>query len=156
MWQVSGIYILSTVKFGFGGVPAAVFAKFPFFKAVTITTAGGITGSIIFANISEWVIENWYKFREKYIPNRKRKGKSIIESKFVQNIKNKWGLAGIAFFTPFILSIPVGTFLAVRFYPDKQKVISYMLISITLWDILLYFLYHKFYNLLLPIFHPHH
>jgi hypothetical protein len=156
VWQVTGIYVLSTVKFGFGGVPAAVFANFPFFKAVTITTAGGITGSILFANISEWVIVHWNKFRDKYIPSKRKNKKNILESKFVQNIKNKWGLAGIAFFTPFILSIPVGTFLAVRFFPDKQKVISYMLISITLWDILLYFLYHKFYNLLLPIFHPHH
>jgi hypothetical protein len=156
VWQISGIYVLSTVKFGFGGVPAAIFAKFPFFKAVTITTAGGITGSIVFANISEWVIEHWYVFREKYFPARKKKRKSILDSKFVHKVKDRWGLAGIAFMTPFILSIPIGTFLAVRFFQDKQKVISYMLISITLWDIVLYFLYHKFYNLLLPVFHPHH
>lgn len=144
--QILGIFTLSTVKFGFGGVPWAVFAHYKFFKAVTITTAGGVTGSILFANISEWALDGWYKFRQKYLPYRKSKNKTILDSKFVHKVKDKWGLAGIAFFTPIILSIPIGTMLAVRFYNDKQKVISYMLISIAIWDVVLYFTYDHFYN----------
>jgi len=156
--EIGGIFLLSTVKFGFGGVPAAVFAGFHFFKAVTVTTAGGVTGSIIFANISEWALDSWQKFRFKHMPYRRSgTSKSIFESKLVQTVKKKWGLAGIAFLTPFILSIPIGTMIAVRFYHDKQKVISYMLISIALWDILLFTLYNNFYKFFLPYFHhtPH-
>ena len=151
--QIVGIFTLSTVKFGFGGVPWAVFAHLPFFKAVTITTAGGVTGSILFANISEWALNGWVKFRTRYIPYRKRKPGSIVDNKFANRVKDKWGLAGIAFFTPIILSIPIGTMLAVRFYTDKQKVISYMLISIAIWDVVLYFLYNHFYNVLAHYFH---
>ena len=151
--QITGIFVLSSVKLGFGGVPAAVFAKFSFFKAVTITTGGGVTGSIVFANISEWVLENWDKFRAKYLPAPKKPRKHLLDNKFAHKVKEKWGLAGIAFFTPFILSIPIGTMLAVRFYSDKQKVISYMLISIAAWDMLLYFLYNRFYNFLIDYFH---
>lgn len=152
--QIAGIFTLSTVKFGFGGVPWAVFAHYPFFKGVTITTAGGVTGCIVFANVSEWVVEHWWKFREKYWPRKKRKeGKSILDSKFAHNVKNRWGLAGIAFFTPLIISIPIGTIIAVRYYHDKQKVISYMLISIACWDIVLYFLYNHFYTFMNHIFH---
>jgi hypothetical protein len=151
--QAFGIFTLSTVKFGFGGVPLAILAHFPFFKAVTITTAGGVTGSILFANISEWALDGWYKFRTKYLPYRKQNGKTILDSKFVQKVKDKWGLAGLAFFTPIVLSIPIGTMLAVRFYADKQKVISYMLVSIAMWDVALYFLYNHFYNVLYHYFH---
>ena len=151
--QIAGIFTLSTVKFGFGGVPWAVFANYNFFKAVTITTAGGVTGSIVFANISEWVLENWHKFRQRYWPQKKEKQKSILDNKFFHKVKDRWGLAGIAFFTPIVLSIPIGAILAVRFYQDKQKVISYMLISIVIWDVILYFLYHTFYNQLAHYFH---
>ena len=154
LWQMIGIFILSALKFGFGGVPAAIFARYPFFKAVTITTAGGVTGAIVFANLSQWALVRWHSFRLKHFPYHKHKPNKILDSKFVHRIKDKWGLAGIAFFTPFFLSIPIGTYLAVHFYPDKQKVISYMLVSITAWDFALCYLYNHFYNVLvhyLPI-----
>ena len=156
LWQMFYIFILSALKFGFGGVPAAVFAKFPFFKAVTITTAGGVTGAIVFANISEWAQESWHKFRAKHFPYKEHKPNRFFDSKLAHKIKDKWGLLGIAFFTPFILSIPLGTYIAVRFYHDKQKVISYMLVSIAIWDVVLYTFYNKFYHALISYFHHHH
>src|ERR1700740_2137916 len=110
--QILGIFSLSTVKFGFGGVPWAVFAHMPFFEAVTLTTAGGVTGSIVFAHISEWALDTWYKLRLKYIPYRKARTKTVLDNKFVQKVKARWGLAGLAFFTPIIISIPIGTMLA--------------------------------------------
>lgn len=151
--QILEIFTLSTVKFGFGGVPWAVFAHYPFFKGVTITTAGGVTGSIVFANLSEWVVDNWWKFRAKYWPRKKEHTKTILDSKLAHKIKDRWGLFGIAFFTPLLLSIPIGTMIAVRYYHDKQKVISYMLISIACWDIVLYFLYSHFYTFMAHLFH---
>lgn len=156
LWQVIFIFILSALKFGFGGVPAAVFAKFPFFKAVTITTAGGIFGAILFANISEWAIKAWHNFKVRYFPHKEHKPNKILDSKLAHRIKDKWGLTGIAFFTPFILSIPIGTYLAMQFYRDKQKVISYMLVSITAWDIVLYFFYNNFYHVLMHYIHHWH
>jgi hypothetical protein len=151
--QVVFIFVLSALKFGFGGVPAAVFAKFPFFKAVTITTGGGVAGAILFANISQWALDTWHKFRVKYFPYHKHKPNAVTDSKFAHMVKEKWGLTGIAFFTPFILSIPIGTALAVHFYRDKQKVISYMLISIAAWDVVLYFFYNNFYHVVVHYFH---
>jgi|SRR6185312_13711019 len=156
LWQAVFIFILSALKFGFGGVPAAVFAKFPFFKAITITTAGGVTGAIVFANISEWVLASLHKFRVKYFPRRAHKPNRILDSKFAHKVKDRWGLAGLAFFTPFIISIPIGTILAIHFYRDKQKVISYMLVSIAIWDVVLYFFYNNFYHVIAHYFHHLH
>ncbi|NNM95363.1 MAG: hypothetical protein HKL88_07870 [Bacteroidia bacterium] len=150
------IFFLSSLKLGFGGVPAAVVAKFPFFKAITITTAGGVTGAWVFANISQWALDKWHRLRLKYFPIKKDRLTQPHENRFIAKIKTKWGLAGIAFFTPFILSIPIGTALAVHFYRDKQKVISYMFISIVAWDFIFYFFYLKFYFIILSYFHFHH
>jgi hypothetical protein len=148
--QIVIVFLLSTVKFGFGGVPLAVMvAKFPIFKAITITTAGAVAGAIVFANMSEWLLHKWSLFRKKYRPHRDHK--NIPESKLTKRIREKWGLFGLAFFTPFILSIPIGTLLSVYFYHDKQKVISYMIVSIVAWDLFFYY----FYNYLYPVLVTH-
>jgi hypothetical protein len=150
--QIFTVFLLSTLKFGFGGVPLAVMVdKFPFFKAITITTAGGVFSTIVFSYLSEWFLEKWHGFRHKYLPYHKHK--NVPESKLTKKIREKWGLYGLAFFTPFILSIPIGTLLSVHFYHDKQKVISYMITSIILWDIFFYSFYHYFYPLLITHVH---
>jgi len=150
--QIVIVFLLSAVKFGFGGVPLAVMVeKFPFFKAITITAAGGVAGAILFANLSEWVLEKWHAFRNRYFPYRKHK--NVPENKLTKRIRERWGLYGLAFFAPFILSIPIGTLLSVHFYHDKQKVISYMIISIVAWDFFFYSFYHYFYPLLITHVH---
>src|SRR5271156_3206164 len=96
--HILGIFLLSSVKLGFGGVPAAVFAKYPFFKAVTITSSGGIFGCIVFAEISTWLLEQWNRFRLKYLPYRKPLPEGVVRYKLAYKIMDKWGLAGLAFF----------------------------------------------------------
>lgn len=152
--QVVIVFLMSTVKFGFGGVPLAVIVeKFPFFKAITITAAGGVFSSIVFANLSEWVLDKWHLFRNRYFPYRPEK--KVPESKLTKKIREKWGLYGLAFFSPLILSIPIGTLLSVHFYHDKQKVISYMIISIITWDIFFYYFYNYLYPIMATHFHLH-
>lgn len=138
------IFLLSMVKFGFGGVPLAVFvAKFPFFKAMTITVAGGVTSAVIFANLSEWVLDKWHHFRVKFFPYKEHKRNTLLSSPLANKISAKYGLIGLAAFTPFILSIPIGTLLAVHFYHDKQKIISYMVVSIIVWGVVLCLFYNN-------------
>jgi len=150
--QIVTVFLLSTIKFGFGGVPLAVMVdKFPFFKAITITTAGGVASTILFAYLSEWLLDKWHRFRKKYRPHHEHK--HVPESGLTKRIREKWGLYGLAFFTPFILSIPIGTLLSVYFYPDKQKVISYMIVSIVCWDIFFYAFYQYLYPMLVTYLH---
>lgn len=73
----------------------------------------------------------------------------------IKKIREKWGLYGLAFFTPFILSIPIGTLLSVHFYRDKQKVISYMVVSIVAWDLFFYYFYIYFYPIMIHHVHVH-
>lgn len=64
----------------------------------------------------------------------------------VIRIKHRFGLTGIAILTPIFLSIPIGAFLAERFYKDKKKVILYLSISAIAWCFILYFLFLFFYE----------
>ena len=66
---------------------------------------------------------------------------------YIGTIWKKYGLFGIALLTPVIISIPIGTIIASRLVPDKKKVFLYMLISISVWSIIMvssFELYHAY------------
>lgn len=140
--KIISVFLLSSVKFGIGGVPAAVFANFPFFKAMLITISGGITGVVVFAYLSDWI-----NHRLKNMVSKKPKKKFTLTNKIIVYVKKYFGLIGISIITPLVLSIPLGVFIAVKFYHDKNKVIRYMFVSITVWAVVLYYSLHTFKNL---------
>lgn len=138
--KILSIFILSAIKFGIGGVPAAVIANFSFFKSMLITVSGGITGVIIFAYLSSWLTERFKKKKNLSKPKKK----FTLTNKIIVYVKKYFGLIGLSVITPLILSIPLGVFLAVRYYHDKWKVIRYMMASVTFWAVALYFFYNSF------------
>jgi len=136
------IFFTSAVKFGIGGVPLAVFeAKYDFFMAITVTVSGGFTGTVFFTYLSDWLIKGIKKAKKKYTdPEKLKKQKKFtFTNKLIVKAKQRFGLKGIAFITPSLLSIPLGCFIAVRYYKDKRRIISAMCISIFLWAVFLYF-----------------
>ena len=146
--EVLGIFWLSAIKFGLAGVPAAVFAKFSFFKAITVTSTGGFAGTILFTYLGDWIIHKLKRIYEKYNKNKKPKKKFTRTNRMIVWIKIKFGLAGLAIITPLIISIPVGCFVAVRYFPEKSKVLTYMFISIFVQSIVLFLFYNYFYSLI--------
>ena len=154
-WQeflgIAGIFLLSAVKFGLVGVPTAVFAKWSFFKVLTVTISGGMTGTVVFTFISEGLIFSYKTVKKKIEgPVHKPKKKFTLTNKIIVRVKHRLGLTGIAILAPSILSIPLGVFLGVRYFKNKFKVISYMCVSIIAWAVILYFFYNNIYHL---IFH---
>ncbi|MDQ3047421.1 MAG: hypothetical protein M3R27_07730 [Bacteroidota bacterium] len=136
--EIIGVFLLSTVKFVFGGVPVALGLGFSFFKAVFVTSLGGCTGVIIFVYMSEWIMKR-IKVRAANkrlkFPHALRKNIFTRKNKSIVKIKMKFGLLGIAFITPLLLSIPLGCFLAVRYFKDKPRIIAVMFGAILFWSI---------------------
>lgn len=139
-WEIVLTFLLSTVKFVFGAVPMALGFGFSFFEAVTVTSLGGFTGVVSFVFLSEKIVARLKKRREekkhavadpKAVPPKKfsRKNKIIVKAKM------RFGLLGIAFLTPLLFSIPLGCFLAVRYFKHKQEIIIYMFCSILFWSV---------------------
>ncbi|NBU62136.1 MAG: hypothetical protein EBS26_04495, partial [Bacteroidia bacterium] len=62
--------------------------------------------------------------------------------------KTRFGLLGLSLVSPLVLSIPLGTLIAKKFYKNNFKIITYMSVSVIAWT-LVYFLVFKFTNHLL-------
>jgi hypothetical protein len=138
------LFLLSSVKFVVG-VPSAFAAfKLGFVELILFASGAGITGVTIFMFFSDWLFKMWEAFRIRFLPVKKAKPHKIFskKSRLYVKIIRKYGLAGIALITPTIISIPVGTLLARRIFPDRKKVFLYLSISVVLWSITLSAILH--------------
>ena len=70
---------------------------------------------------------------KKYNAKKKKSFKNIIALK----VARKYGLFGIAFLTPIFFSIPIGTFIALHFFPNKTKTLPILFASVLGWSFLL-------------------
>lgn len=137
-WEIVSVFLLSSVKFVFGGVPMALGLKFSFLEAVVVTSAGGFSGVFTFVTLSEKLLNLIYKRRENYKarnPNFAKRKKFTRRNKTIVTVKQKFGLFGFALLVPFFVPIPLGCFLAVRYFNDKRKIIGYLFGSILFWSV---------------------
>ena len=148
-WEIFSVFLLSTVKFVFGGVPLALTYNFSFFESVTVTSIGGFTGCILFVFLSEKLILNYrHRIANKLHLTKKSTTKKVFTKKkrFIIKVKTRFGLTGISALTPLLLSIPLGCFVAVRYFKNKQRVLIYMFTSVFLWSVASYYLYKPLIN----------
>lgn len=135
-WEIALVFLLSTVKFVFGAVPFALGLGFSFFETVTVTCIGGFTGVTIFVLLSERIVARLTLRREQRSREGRPHGRRFTrKNKIIVRAKVRFGLPGIAFLTPLLLSIPIGCFLAVRYFKHKQKILIYMYCAIIFWSV---------------------
>ena len=137
--------LLSTVKFGMTFPLAIMEFKFSFFETILWINIGGILGIYFFAYLSEGVNRWLQGLIDRYRKDepRKKKEKKVFtkRNRRIIRIKQRYGLPGIALSTPLLLSIPIGVFLAVRYYPRKKTKYAWLIASNVIWS----FIYTSFY-----------
>jgi hypothetical protein len=108
-------------------------SDYTYFEIVLTLIIGGFTGILFFYFFSNWV----NKVLNKLL--KKKKEKKIFSKKVRRfiNIKNKYGLIGIALITPLVISIPVGSFIASRFFAKNKYTLLFMLGGVLFWALTL-------------------
>jgi hypothetical protein len=128
------VMVLSSVKF-LAAIPLAVYQyDFSFWETFLFSSIGGVLGVLIFSKLSKWIVKMYYHF---FSPKNKQKSKRGVKKVVAIKTVRKYGLFGIAFLTPIFFSIPIGTFLALRFFPDKKKTLPVLLASVFGWSFVL-------------------
>lgn len=129
------------------GIPTVIaIYKSNYLLALVSSCTGAVFGSIVFTYLFAGILKWWDKLKEGMFSSKHPKKIFTKFNRRVIRIKHRFGLTGIAILTPIFLSIPIGAFLAERFYKDKKKVIIYLSISAISWCFVLYFIYLFFYD----------
>jgi len=154
MWIEIGVTILfSAVKFAMTFPLVILQFQFSFVETILWTNVGGILGIYFFAYLSARLISWWNRtFRKPLTESSKSTTDSTKiftkRNRRIVRIKQQYGLIGIAVSTPFLLSIPVGAFLVVRYYRSVKTKFLYLIAANLLWS-LIYAGFYFFWNIML-------
>lgn len=150
--ELLSVFLTACTKFLFSPSVGYYFG-FSAWETFFVTTAGGLTGIFAFAFLGELLRRYWRYFiclfmvpfsRHSYteLVNKPSKRFSKMKRLIVQ-VKRRFGLAGLAFITPAIISIPVGTVIGMNLYSKKGKVLFALCVSLLLWSAALNFITPK-------------
>jgi hypothetical protein len=133
--------LFSSVKFAMTFPVAVMRFEFSFLETILWTNVGGILGIYFFAFLSDKLIAWWNRnFSRKHRNgNPEESGEKKVFTKRnrrIVRIKQQYGLLGIALSTPIVLSIPLGTFLVVRYYRSSQIKFLYLIASNVIWSLI--------------------
>jgi hypothetical protein len=147
IWKFISAALACTVSLSKIGIPTVIaIYKSNYVLALLSSCTGAVFGSIIFTYLFAGILKWWDNLKEGMFSSKHPKKVFTKFNRRVIRIKHRFGLTGIAILTPIFLSIPIGAFLAERFYKDKKKVILYLSISAIGWCVILYFLFLFFYE----------
>lgn len=131
MWEevlkaITAVYLPSMLKFVFGPLGGYA-AKLNVVVTILATVAGTMTIVFLFAFAGDWMREHVIN---RFFPKRKKF--SDRNRKFV-TLWKKYGVAGVAFLTPILLTPIGGSLVAISFGSPRDKLILYMFISASVW-----------------------
>lgn len=137
------VFLSTMIKFIFGPLGGYA-AKLNIVTTIVATITGMMTAVVAFTYFGNFLRERVLKFffqnRKKFTPRNRR----------ITKFYKKYGLGGIAFLTPILLTPIGGTLVAVSFGTRKEKIILYMLISGVVWAIIFSMMIYFFGNKILP------
>lgn len=143
------VFLVSSIKFLFA--PALSFGLgLNFIQTWLSTTAGGIVGVVIFFFLSKWILQLYSRYFFYYfhllkvkiytslnisVPKLIPARRFTKRNRMIIKIVNKFGMFGIVFLTPVLLSIPLGTFIATRYYSSNRFLLVYLSTSVLFWSL---------------------
>ena len=153
MVQILLTILFSSFKFAVTFPLVILQFEFSFVETILWTNVGGILGVYFFAFLSGKLIAWWNLTFGRPHGNSDKDGvqsKKIFtkRNRRIVRIKQQYGLIGIAFATPILLSIPVGVFLVVRYYRSSRAKFFYLMASNLVWSVI-YTLFYMFWDKIL-------
>lgn len=129
------IYVLCMFKIIFGPTMGYAAGIHPLITSV-ITISGMMTTILIFSLLGERLRHTafirFFKFKKVFSKKSRR---------FVK-IWKKYGIIGISFLTPILLSPPGGAILAVAFGGSKKQMLIYMFVFSVIWSVIITYAYY--------------
>jgi hypothetical protein len=130
--------------------PVAIYlVKMTPLETLLYTNTGGILGTYVFMYLSQFLIRIWNKYRPQSLKRTKNKKRVFTgRNRRIVSIKMKYGLWGIVILNPVLLSIPLGSFLMVKYYGLKMKNMLWLLSGQVAWSVI-YVVFYFYVKMLL-------
>ena len=129
--KLASVFLLSTVKF-LGGPLAGSSMGLGFWPTLALTVAGMMTSVFIISGVGRaWVRHRQQQRRLRRVPMFSKRSRNIIK------VFKRFGMGGIAFLTPLLLSPIGGTVVATLLGVPRTRIMLHMFWSAVLWGSIL-------------------
>jgi len=127
------IFLFAATKFAMAvGYMLLPTTNYNYLEIVAMLITAGSFGICFFYYTTGWINIQINKF----LPKKKKKKVFTRGNRRFIKIKNKYGLVGIAALTPVLISIPLGCFLASRYYAKNKFTLPIMIAGVVFWAII--------------------
>jgi len=139
--QVITVVAAGILKFFFSGLVSYRMGN-SFWETVLLTGASGCLGTVIFYLAGTRVIE-WLRMRHlRRVARAEASGvphKRIFTrtNRLIVKIKRSYGIKGLAALAPPILSIPITSILAAKYFRHDRRTLPFLLSSVLVWSVVL-------------------
>jgi hypothetical protein len=128
--------LLAAVKFAVVVPVYIIKNNLTFFEGLAFSVFSGTLGIIFFIGVSDVLLRFIQWISERFQIRKKKKNTFSKRNRMLVRVMKSYGLIGISFLSPIILSIPVGTFIALRYYKDKKQVFIYLWLGVLFWSLI--------------------
>lgn len=116
--------------------PLILAAGYSMWETFWLMVSGGVFGTFVWYyagdGLVSLIVAGWKRIRPaKKAPKPKKT--FTKRNKLIAKTRMNWGLVGLAVVTPCIISIPVGTLLAARFYRNDWRTLPTLLLACAAW-----------------------
>lgn len=135
--QILTVIAMGTLKMMVAAGFGAGFG-FTFLKTFLYTSIGGCIGVLVFYKLSDWLMERsrlqWVRKRAEAMLAGGVKLKPVFtkRNRWLVRLKHVSGYLGVAALTPLVLTIPLGSILAARFFHHDKRTVPALLLSVVL------------------------
>ena len=131
--EIITLLLLSATKFVVAAGVLLIGKGYSYQNTVLILLCGGSFGTFVFFYFGEGV-----NILINKLLNKKKKKKTFTKmNRFIIKVKSGYGLIGLALLTPVLFSIPLGCFLAARFYYKNKWTLPALLSAVVFWSFIL-------------------
>jgi hypothetical protein len=125
---ITSVFLFATFKFMVAPFTGRHAFHLSFFETFLACTAGGIFSAAIFYYSSEFFIRRTERkvktlkqeaLKKGIIYQEKRKFTRM--NRFIIRLKKAFGIIGISFWAPFLLSVPIGSMIVAKFYGHDKR-----------------------------------
>lgn len=131
--EVLSVFAFSMVKFSLSQL-MAMGLGFGFLPTLLITVLGGCTGVLVFFYGSGWIMERALQRKKKRLASGKAPKRAFTRSnRTIVRVKRTQGLSGLAFLTPVLISIPIGSLIAAKYFRNDKRTLPVMMLAVLGW-----------------------
>ncbi|AEE51690.1 small multi-drug export protein [Haliscomenobacter hydrossis] len=136
------VLLSSSFKFLFGPLQGKAYGL-PWLLTAALTAAGMMLSVVVFTYFGQYLKQRFFKTKRVFTPHNRRK----------VTLWRKYGIIGVALFTPLFLTPIGGTLVANAFGEKREKIFFWMSIFASVWGILITLMVYEAGDILQGWFH---